>query len=132
MRAVLVAAVRRHGRIWPLHFSEPAAQVWAVATLDGAMVSARETIRLINEEVASGRIPRTFKPADVNKALKIDWAGVFLPKHREGNPGGETEFIVLNDKIQLFFRRFDEAACRAQCRALVSVLYLLPRPDSPR
>jgi hypothetical protein len=57
-------------------------------------VDDRETIRRIKEEVASGRIPRTFKPADVNKALKIDWAGVFLPKHREGNPGGETELFV--------------------------------------
>lgn len=31
---------------------------------------------------------------DVNKALGIHWAGVFLPKHRVGNPGGQTEHFV--------------------------------------
>ena len=50
----------------------------------------RNTIRRIKQGVADGKIPAVFKPADVNKALKIDWAGVFLPQHREGNPGDET------------------------------------------
>ena len=54
----------------------------------------RETIRRIKQGVTSGAIPAVFKPADVNKALKIHWAGVFLPKHRVGNPGGQTELFV--------------------------------------
>ena len=54
----------------------------------------RDTIRRIKQAVATGKIPDTFKPADVNAALKIDWAGVFLPKHRDGNPGDDTELFV--------------------------------------
>ena len=54
----------------------------------------RDTIRRIRQGVSTGTIPATFKPRDVNKALNIDWAGVFLPKHRVGNPGGETELFV--------------------------------------
>ena len=54
----------------------------------------RSTIRRIKEAVNRGAIPLVFKPADVNKALEIDWAGVFLPKHRVGNPGGQTELFV--------------------------------------
>jgi hypothetical protein len=42
----------------------------------------RDTIRRIKQGVVTGAIPETFKPADVNKALGIGWAGVFLPKHR--------------------------------------------------
>ena len=42
-------------------------------------VDERDTIRRIKQAVATGQIPDTFKPADVNAALKIDWAGVFLP-----------------------------------------------------
>jgi hypothetical protein len=53
----------------------------------------RDTIRRIKEGVAKGVIPVVFKPADVNRALKIHWAGVFLPKHRIGNPGGQTELF---------------------------------------
>jgi hypothetical protein len=64
------------------------------ADLQFSAVDDRETIRCIKEEVAAGKIPGTFKPADVNKALKIDWAGVFLSKHREGNPGGEAQLFV--------------------------------------
>jgi hypothetical protein len=54
----------------------------------------RDTVRRIKEGVATGAIPAVFKPADVNKVLKIAWAGVFLPKHRVGNPGGQTELFV--------------------------------------
>jgi len=54
----------------------------------------RETLRRIKQGVSAGTIPTTFKPRDVNAALKIDWAGVFLPKHRIGNPGSETELFV--------------------------------------
>ena len=54
----------------------------------------RDTIRRIREAVASGRIGRTFRAADVNKALNIGFAGIFLPKHRVGNPGGFSELFV--------------------------------------
>jgi hypothetical protein len=54
----------------------------------------RNTIRRIKEAVADGEIPKMFTPADVNKALQIHWAGTFLPKHRVGNPGGNTELFV--------------------------------------
>jgi hypothetical protein len=57
-------------------------------------VDERDTIRQIRQAVTAGKVPHIFKPADVNAALKIDWAGVFLPKHREGNPGDETELFV--------------------------------------
>jgi hypothetical protein len=50
-------------------------------------VDNRDTIRRIKAAVAGGSIPSVFRPADVNKALKIHWAGTFLPKHRVGNPG---------------------------------------------
>ena len=53
-----------------------------------------ETIRTIRLAMKHGKLPREFKPRQVNEALGIDWAGVFLPKHREGNPGRQTEFFV--------------------------------------
>jgi hypothetical protein len=39
-------------------------------------------------------LARQFTPAQVNKALSIHWAGTFLPKHRAGNPGGNTVLFV--------------------------------------
>jgi hypothetical protein len=54
----------------------------------------RETIRRIREAVHAGRLSREFTPADVNRVLSIDWAGTFLPKHRKGNPGGNTVLFV--------------------------------------
>ena len=57
----------------------------------------RDTIRRIREAVADGRLGRTFRAADVNIALNITFAGVFLPKHRVGNPGRFTELFVRID-----------------------------------
>jgi hypothetical protein len=57
-------------------------------------VRDRDTIRRIREAAANGAIPVVFKPADVNRALRIRWGGVFLPKHRVGNPGGDTELFA--------------------------------------
>ncbi len=54
----------------------------------------KETARKIREAVHSGKLPQQFTPAQVNKALNIDWAGKFLPKHRVGNPRNETELFV--------------------------------------
>ena len=48
----------------------------------------------------SGVLPRRFRSGDVRKACP-GWAehtyGVFLPKHRVGNPGGYTEYFVQHD-----------------------------------
>ena len=54
----------------------------------------RGTIKKIREAVRSDTLGGQFTPADVNQALKIHWAGTFLPKHRESNPGGYTELFV--------------------------------------
>jgi hypothetical protein len=54
----------------------------------------RKTIRRIREAVRKGTLPREFTPKEVNQLLRIHWAGVFLPKHRVGNPGHETEHFV--------------------------------------
>jgi hypothetical protein len=51
------------------------------------------TIRLIREAVAAGRILAQFRPSDVNAAQGIDWAGTFLPKHCVGNPGKNSELL---------------------------------------
>lgn len=58
------------------------------------VVMERGSIRRIREAVHVGRLPREFTPADVNKALGIDWAGTFLPKHRKGNPGRNAVLFV--------------------------------------
>jgi len=66
------------------------------------MLHERETMRRIREAVKSGTLTEPFRAADVNRALKIHYAGVFLPKHRVGNPGmkGEknTEHFVLIER----------------------------------
>ncbi|HWG12853.1 MAG TPA: hypothetical protein VG268_06245 [Streptosporangiaceae bacterium] len=53
----------------------------------------------IRRAVASGNLPQRFRPADARRACP-GWAdhtyGVFLPKHRRGNPGGYTEYFVQN------------------------------------
>jgi hypothetical protein len=55
---------------------------------------AHATIQRIREAVNQGKLPKVFKPNQVNDVLRIDWAGTFLPKHRVGNPGGYTELFV--------------------------------------
>jgi hypothetical protein len=58
------------------------------------MLEGRETIRRIREAVKDGRLRHPFSPQEVNTALGIDYAGVFLPKHRVGNPGGNTVLFI--------------------------------------
>ena len=58
------------------------------------MLPERDTIRRIREAVVAGRLTQPFHAADVNAALKISFAGTFLPKHCDGNPGGNTELFV--------------------------------------
>jgi hypothetical protein len=54
----------------------------------------RTTMRRIREAIKSGALVQPFRPSDVNRALSIDYAGVFLPKHRVGNPSCNTEHFV--------------------------------------
>ena len=52
------------------------------------------TIRRIRRAVRQGELEEPFSPNKVNDALGIGYAGTFLPKHRIGNPGGNTELFV--------------------------------------
>jgi hypothetical protein len=54
----------------------------------------RETIRGIREAIRNLVLKEPFRAADVNRILGIGYAGVFLPKHRVGNPGKNTELFV--------------------------------------
>ena len=54
----------------------------------------KQTVQEIKKVVRNGRLPEEFTPKQVNEVLGIDWAGVFLPKHRVGNPRSETEHFV--------------------------------------
>ncbi len=62
------------------------------------MLVGRETVRRIREAVKDGRLRDSFRPVDVNATLGIDYAGVFLPKHRDGNPGGNTALFIRVDR----------------------------------
>jgi hypothetical protein len=64
----------------------------------------RETIRKIREAVRRSILKPTFSPADVNRALGINWAGVFLPKHRDDNPGGHTVLFVQVSRRPALYR----------------------------
>jgi hypothetical protein len=54
----------------------------------------------IRQARVQGRLPDRFRPADIRKACP-GWAehtyGVFLPKHRVGNPGGYTPYFEQHD-----------------------------------
>ena len=52
-----------------------------------------ETIREIRCAVSSGRLRQPFRAAAVNRALAVTFAGNFMPKHRIGNPAGNTELF---------------------------------------
>jgi len=58
------------------------------------VVAERDTMRHIREAIESGALMQPFRASDVNRVLNIDYAHVFLPKHRVGNPSGFTEHFV--------------------------------------
>ncbi len=61
------------------------------------------TIRAIREAIARGHLREPFGPSEVNRVLGINYAGVFLPKHRAGNPGDNTElFIQVSHRPALY------------------------------
>jgi hypothetical protein len=51
-------------------------------------------MRRIREALKRGTLLQPFCSPDVNRGLGIDYAGVFLPKHGVGNPGGFTEHFI--------------------------------------
>jgi hypothetical protein len=48
-------------------------------------------MRKIRDAVGVGKLGEQFKPTEVNNVIGITYAGVFLPKHRVGNPGFKGE-----------------------------------------
>jgi len=48
----------------------------------------------IREAIERGILVQPFRASDVNLALCMDYAGLFLPKHCVGNYGGFTETFV--------------------------------------
>lgn len=61
--------------------------------------SVSRFVQEIRQARAQGRLGERFRAADVRQACP-GWAdhtyGVFLPKHREGNPGGYTPYFRQN------------------------------------
>ncbi len=54
-------------------------------------------IRAIRAGVREGRLHEPFRPRDVRAAcpgFAHRTYGTFLPKHRRGNPGGNTELFI--------------------------------------
>lgn len=68
----------------------------------------------VRRAISRGDLPQCFRPDDVRQACP-GWAdhtyGVFLPKHRRGNPGGYTEYFLHAHAAE----RLDEWLTRA-CR----------------
>jgi len=59
-------------------------------------------VRIIKAIERSG-LAEPFSPRQVDDALGIKFAGTFLPKHRLGNPGGNTPlFIRLSSRPALY------------------------------
>lgn len=57
----------------------------------------KRLIREIRAAVEAGRLKEPFSPADVIQAgiqCAASTAHTFLPKHRMGNPGGNTELFI--------------------------------------
>ncbi len=51
-------------------------------------------MRRIRQCVQNGVLAPQFTASQVSEAVGIRWAGMFLAKHCEGNPGGATERFV--------------------------------------
>jgi hypothetical protein len=61
------------------------------------LVAMSRFVEAVRRALARGDLAECFRPDDVRQACP-GWAdhtyGVFLPKHRRGNPGGYTEYFV--------------------------------------
>lgn len=58
----------------------------------------RRTIAAIRHAVRSGALMQPFRRADVSLAIGWSLPPAFLPKHRVGNPGRETELFEQIDR----------------------------------
>ena len=64
-------------------------------------MNERKTIRLIREAVSSGKLKEPFSAKDVHEAcptIPLNTCRTFLPKHRVGNPGNNTELFIRIEK----------------------------------
>jgi hypothetical protein len=72
---------------------------WAVRPVDVTLVVMSRFVEDVRRALACGDLTKRFRPDDVRQACP-GWAdhtyGVFLPKHRRGNPGGYTEYFLQN------------------------------------
>jgi hypothetical protein len=53
----------------------------------------RRTVAAIRRAVSTGALKQPFRRNDVSKAIGWSLPSAFLPKHRAGNPDGETELF---------------------------------------
>ena len=58
----------------------------------------RRTISDIRRAVRTGALKQPFRRNDVSKAIGRSLPPAFLPKHRVGNPDGETELFQQVDR----------------------------------
>jgi hypothetical protein len=68
------------------------------------MQTEKVTIQHIRAAIADGKLSEPLIPANVNQAIGIDYAGVFLPKHRVGNPGGFSERFLRVGRARYKFK----------------------------
>ncbi len=73
-----------------------------------------KTIEAIREAVRSSRLGQPFKAADVNKAIGIDWAGNFMPKHCDQRTDKNRTWLF--DQINLGLYRLTKEQ-QARCDA---------------
>ena len=74
------------------------------ACISGGPLHEGRTIRRIRDAVRHGDVEEPFSPQRVSAVLAINWSGIFLPKHRVGNPGGDTEFFVRVSSRSALYR----------------------------
>ena len=63
-----------------------------------------KTVKAIRELVFEGVLHEPFSPRGVNNELGIEWARTFLPKHRVGNPGGNSELFIRETSQPAMYR----------------------------
>ncbi len=83
----------------PVRRKIEANHAFELGPVDATLCPMSRFVEDIRHAVARGQLPQRFRPDDVRRACP-GWAdhtyGVFLPKHRRGNPGGYTEYFVQN------------------------------------